>query len=265
MSDLEPSGQDLARMALANWKAARKNAPATGATRPRKKRRGAQYGDARDPVGLGSVITQLGEEREWKTAVKGGTLADQWQELCPELVGKVAPAAFDAGSGRLDLRPASPTYAAHLRILGPQLLARLQAKDVPVRAIRVLAPGGLPDQAPGIAGTRARAPEAPIKTRDDASAGYQAALAAHQAHAANLPATEIQQRIQAAADAQSEALRAHREDPDGHRDAVWFTSDLEEKAAAAREQARQEAVRRARAERADRGPALPATAFQRTA
>lgn len=264
MSDAEQSGQDLARMALANWKAARKDAPATRATKPRKRRKGAQYGDARDPVGLGSVITQLGEEREWKTAVRGGSLTDQWGELCPELVGKVAPVAFDASNGRLDLRPASPTYAAHLRILGRQLVTRLQAKGAPVRTVRVLAPGALPDQTPAAADDPVLAPEAPIKTRDDASPGYLAALDAAQANKAARPGTEIQQRIKAAAHAHTEALRAKRENLEEHRDAVWFTSDLEEKAAAEREQSRQDAIRRARAEKAGNG-SIPPTVFQRSA
>lgn len=264
MSDPEPSGQDLARQALASWKAARKNAPATtGVTKPRKKR-GARYSDARDPVGLGSVITQLGEEREWKTAVQGGSLTDRWPELCPELVGKVAPAAFDAASGRLELRPASPTYAAHLRILGPQLVTRLQAKDVPVRTIRVLAPGTLPDQSPTAVESRGAVPEAPIKTRADASPGYTDALEALADSKIERPSTEIQQRIKAAAAAQTDALRAKRENPEEHRDAVWFISDLEEAAAAEKEKVRQAAIRRARDQKADLAPAVP-TVFQRTA
>lgn len=260
----DTTGPDLARQALAGWKATAKKTAATGATKPRKKRR-AQYGDARDPVGLGAVLGRIGEENDWKTGVQGGSLTDQWKSLCPELVGHVEPAGLDPATGRLDLRPGHDTARAHLRVLGPQLVTRLQAKGMPVRTIRVLRVGTLTTAAPTLPVTPAPQPEAPIKTRDDASAGYLAALAAHQAHAAALPATEIQQRIQAAANAQTEAIRARRENPEGHRDAVWFAADLEEKAVAAREQARQVAIRRARAERADRGPALPTTVFQRTA
>lgn len=259
-----PSGSDLARQALASWKATAKKTAATGATKPRKKRR-AQYGDARDPVGLGSVLGQLSAENEWKTAVAGGSISDRWAELCPELVGKVGPEAFDTATGRLDLRPASPTYATHLRMLGPQLVARLQAKGAPVRTIRVLAPGTLATMAPAIPDSPTPVPEAPIKTRDDASPGYRAALDAHRTHAvAAVAATEIRQRIQAAAHAQAEALRVKRERPEEHRDAVWFVDDLEEKDTAEREQTRQAALQRARDEKAGRAPALP-TVFQRTA
>ncbi|MFJ6608142.1 DciA family protein [Streptomyces lydicus] len=259
----DTSGPDLARQALASWKATARQRPATGATKPRKKRR-AQYSDGRDPVGLGTVLGQLGEENEWKTAVAAGSLTDQWATLCPELVGHVEPAGFDPATGRLDLRPGHHTAATQLRILGPQLVTRLQQKGLPVRSIRPLRVGPLTTAAPAMPDTPAPQPEAPIKSRDDASAGYRAALAAHQAHAASLPATEIQQRIRAAAQAQADALRAHREDPAAHRDAVWFAADLEEKAAAEREQARQAAIRRARDEKAGRAPAVR-TAFQRTA
>jgi len=196
----DASGPDLARQALASWKAAAKTRPATGATKPRKKRR-AQYGDGRDPVGLGSVLEQLGAENEWKTAVAAGSLTDQWATLCPELVGHVEPAGFDPTTGRLDLRPGHHTAATQLRILGPQLVTRLQQKGLPVRSIRPLRVGPLTTAAPAVPDAPAPQPEAPIKTREQASAGYQAALAAHQAHATHLPATEIQQRIRAAAQA----------------------------------------------------------------
>jgi hypothetical protein len=260
MSD--PTGPDLARQALAAWKATAKTRPATGATKPRKKR--AQYGDARDPVGLGAVLKQLGAEQEWKTGVAGGNIVDQWPTLCPELVGKVQPISLDT-AGCLTVQPASPTYATHLRVLGPQLVSRLQAKGVPVRRLRPLRPGHVAAPAP----EPADRPQPPIelgpeKTRETASAGYLAALSAHQAHVAARPSTEIQQLVEAAAAAQGQALRAHREAPEAHRDAVWFTADLEDQDAAEREQIRQAAIRRARDEKAGRVPALP-TVFQQTA
>ncbi|BCK73965.1 hypothetical protein Srufu_079180 (plasmid) [Streptomyces libani subsp. rufus] len=261
MTDPQQSGPDLARQALASWKAAAKTRPATGATKPRKKRR-AQYGDGRDPVGLGSVLGQLSAENEWKTAVAGGSLLDRWAELCPELVGKVAPEAFDAGSGRLDLRPASPTYATHLRMLGPQLVARLQAKGTPVRTIRVLAPGQLPTTVPAIADSPTAAPAAPIKTRGDASPGYRAALDAHHAHVITDHADSAQQaRVTAAAEAQTQALRAMRPGDDEHTEAVWFTDGLERK----HREERDRLVRQlARAQKAGRAPEIR-TAFQRSA
>ncbi|MGY5127378.1 DciA family protein [Streptomyces nigrescens] len=263
MPEPEPAGKDLARLALANWKAAAKQTSATGATKPRKKRR-AQYGDSRDPVGLGSVIDRIGEENEWQVGVKGGSLTDQWATLCPELVGHVEPAGLDPATGRLDLRPGHHTAATQLRILGPQLVTRLQQKGVPVRTIRVLRVAPLTTAVPAVPDAPAPQPQAPIKTRDDACRGYQDVLDALLESKPERPATEIQQRIQAAAHAQTEALRAKRENPDEHRDAVWFVNDLEAKAAAEREQTRQAAIRRARDQKAGHGPDLP-TVFQRTA
>uniref|UniRef100_UPI0030DFBF8F DciA family protein n=1 Tax=Streptomyces tubercidicus TaxID=47759 RepID=UPI0030DFBF8F len=259
----QPSGPDLARQALASWKAAAKTRPATGATKPRKKRR-AQYNDGRDPVGLGTVLGRIGEENEWKVGVQGGSLTDQWATLCPELVGHVEPAGLDPATGRLDLHPGHHTAATQLRILGPQLVTRLQQKGVPVRTIRILRVGTLATKAPALPDAPAPQPEAPIKTRADASPGYHHALDAAQAGKTALPSTEMQQRIQAAAHAQTEALRARRENPDEHRDAVWFVNDLEETAAAEREQTRKAAIRRARDQKAGGVPEVP-TVFQRTA
>lgn len=263
MTESQTSGPDLARQALASWKATAKKTAATGATKPRKKRR-AQYGDGRDPVGLGSILGKIGEDNEWRVGVKGGSITDQWAALCPELVGHVEPAGLDPATGRLDLRPGHHTAATQLRILGPQLVTRLQQKGVPVRAIRVLRVGPLTVKAPAISDRPAPQPEAPIKTRADASPGYRDALDAAQAGKTARPSTEIQQRIKAAAEAQTNALRARRENPDEHRDAVWFVNDLEEQAAADREKTRQAAIRRARDQKAGCGPDLP-TVFQRTA
>lgn len=263
MSEPEPAGKDLARLALANWKATAKKTAATGATKPRKKRR-AQYGDGRDPVGLGAVLGRLGEENEWKTGVQAGSLTDRWASLCPELVGHVEPAGFDPATGRLDLRPAHNTAATQLRWLGPQLVTRLQEKGLPVRSIRPLRVGPLTTAAPAIPDTPAPQPETPIKTRDDASPGYRAALEAHQAHATDRTQTDVQQHARAAAERQTAAMRAHREDADSHTEAVWFANDLEETTAADHETTRQAAIRRARDQKAGRAPALP-TVLQRTA
>ncbi|MFI1161323.1 DciA family protein [Streptomyces sioyaensis] len=263
MTESQTSGPDLARQALASWKATAKKTAATGSTKPRKKRR-AQYGDGRDPVGLGSVLGKLGEENEWRIGVQGGSLTDQWATLCPELVGHVEPAGLDPVTGRLDLRPGHHTAATQLRILGPQLVTRLQQKGVPVRTIRVLRVAPLATAAPATPDTPAPQPEAPIKTRADASPGYRAALDAAQAGKTDRPSTEIQQRIKAAAEAQTNALRARREPIDEHRDAVWFVNDLEETAAADCEKTRQAAIRRARDQKAGLAPEVH-TAFQRTA
>jgi len=260
----EASGKDLCRDVLAAYKKRTWAIPTANATGKRKKPRPAAGSSRKDVVGLGDVIEGMSDEQGWKTGVAGGNLLQQWATLCPELVGKVVPASYDPKRQHLDLRPGSDAAAAQLRWFGQQLVSRLQAKGAPVKTIRVLRVAPLTTGMPAAADTPAAQPEAPVKTRDDACAGYRAALDAAQAGKTARPDTEIQQRIKAAADAQAEALRARREDPAAHRDAIWFAADLEEKAAAEREQARQAAIRRARDERAGLAPEVR-TAFQRTA
>ncbi|PBC72338.1 MULTISPECIES: DciA family protein [unclassified Streptomyces] len=265
MTEPQPSGKDICREALAAYKNRSWAIPGNDPTKRKSKTVRARPGDGRDPVGLGNVIKRIEAEQDWKTGMAGGNIVDQWHTLCPELVGKVQPVSLDA-TGCLTVQPTSPAYAAHLRILGAQLVGRLQAKGVPVRSIRPLRPGHIAAPSDPAAEDRTERPAepAPEKTRAQASPGYRAALAAHQAHAADRTETDIQQRARAAADRQTAAMRAHREDPEGHRDAAWFVNDLEEKAAAEREQTRQAAIRRARGERAGLAPEVR-TAFQRTA
>ncbi|WP_331757299.1 DUF721 domain-containing protein (plasmid) [Streptomyces sp. NBC_01525] len=250
------SGADLARQALATWRATAATRPST---KPRVRRRTRR--DGRDPVGLNAVLAQLTTEQDWKASVDGGSLLDQWPELCPDLEGKVAPVHFDAATGRLDLRPASPAFATHLRLLGPQLVARLQTKGAPVRTIRLLQPGPLPGAIPvGAATPRPAQPEAAVRIRAGTSTGYEVALAAHRAHKPDRTATDLQQRVQAAAERQVNALRVHRESDEAQPEAAWAT-EADRRGRAERDRT----VRRlAHAQKADRAAPVPA-AFHRLA
>ncbi|MFJ8677183.1 DciA family protein [Streptomyces sp. NPDC093589] len=254
-----PAGPDLARQALASWKAAAKSRPAAGATKPRKKRR-AQYGDGRDPVGLGSVLGKLGEENEWRTGVQGGSLTDQWPDLCPELVGHVEPAGLNPATGQLDLRPGHNTAATQLRWLGPQLVTRLQSKGVPVQSIRVLRVGPIATPAPAVHDDPAPEPEEPINTPAEASPGYRAALDAHRAHVVTSHGDPALLAAIAAVAGRPSRLR---ERPEQFTDAVAFREDLEEQAARSAD-ARERALAAARAEKIGRGP-VPPTVFQQSA
>lgn len=256
-----PAGPDLARQALASWKAAAKSRPATGATKPRKNRKAAQYGDARDPVGVGSVITRLGAEREWLTAVQGGSITDRWDSVCPTaLRGKVEIEGFDPDTRVLILKPASPTVAQFLRTFGPQLVTQLQEARLPVRAINVQ----------GFGQIQLRTTEEPPKqvmkfvaspVPAEPSPGYRDALEGLRATKPDRQDTDMQRRTKEAAEQQSQALRAHREAEDGHAEAVWFTDNLEQQ----RREERDRLIRQlARDQRESRGPDL-GTAFQRTA
>ncbi|MDX2870481.1 DciA family protein, partial [Streptomyces scabiei] len=122
----QASGADLARQALAAYKASARTAPTTKPTRPKRKR--AERGAGRDPQGLGAVLGRLTAEQGWTGGMNGGSILDQWAQLCPQYVGLVQPAHYDDTTGRLDLRPGSHTYAAQLRLLGGQLAKQINDK-----------------------------------------------------------------------------------------------------------------------------------------
>ncbi|NUP35748.1 MAG: DUF721 domain-containing protein [Streptomyces sp.] len=263
MTEHGTSGRDLARLALAQYKAAAKNRPTISA-KPRAKRSQSHHGTGRDPIGLGAVITRLSEDREWKTGVAGGDILDQWPQLAPDLAGKVAAVHYDPDLGRLDLRPASHAYGAQVRLIGGQLAERINTKlgGAPVRTIRVLAPGPIdPGGAPAgqqpSAGRHAAA--APVRTRDDACPGYHQTLDAIN----RTPPAGQKPRLQRE---YGVGEYAHlREAPEKFTDAV---AALETAAAADQgndpDAVRQAAIRIARAQKAGHAPAVT-TVFQRTA
>jgi hypothetical protein len=227
------SGADLARMALASARAAAKTSPAPGPGRTKPKRT-LRRGDGRDPVSLAAAITALGADIPLQDGLAGGSILDQWPTLCPQYAGCVQPVAYDEQRGRLDLRPGSHAYAAQLRILGGQLAKQINDKlgRPVVRSIRVLPVGNVPQHdaytAVYAGPSETAQPEAPVKTRETASAGYQAALAAALAHK---PPHEPQNPyIAEAIRAQDAALRAKRLPEAEDRDAYWAQRDAAEKA-----------------------------------
>jgi hypothetical protein len=179
MTDKTASGKDLARQALAAYKATAKTAPATKGKQRLKK---ATRGPGREPVGLGGVLGHISTEQGWDLAREGGSIRDQWATLCPELVGHAEPVAYDPEQRRLDIRPVSPVYATHLRVSSHMLCGRINkklGKDV-VRTINVLKVGAVAAEPSSRHEpiTRTAAALGPVKTRETASAGYQATLAA---------------------------------------------------------------------------------------
>ncbi|MFG2540719.1 DciA family protein [Streptomyces sp. NPDC048511] len=181
MTDKTASGKDLARQALAAYKATAKTAPTS---KPKLRQIKRNRGPGREPVGLGGILGNISTEQGWELSLEGGSILDQWATLCPDLAGRAEPVAYDAERGRLDLRPASPAYATQLRLFGGQLCKRVNDKvgqDV-VRSIRVLPVGALSNEEssnrPGVATPAAAVDPGPVKTRDTASDGYKATLAA---------------------------------------------------------------------------------------
>lgn len=180
MTEPTTSGPDLARQALTAYRATSKTKPSSV---PKPRTRRSVRGERREPAGLGNVLGNLTTELGWQTGVQGGGLLDRWPELCPQYVGRVEPAHFDPRAGRLDLRPASPAYATQLRLLGGQLCKQINDKlgESIVRSIRVLPVGAVatvPPSAPTPAAPAVVAASGPAKTRETASAGYRATLAA---------------------------------------------------------------------------------------
>lgn len=252
------SGKDLARQALAAYKATARTAPTTGPAKTRRKRT-LRTGDGRDPISLAAAIAGLGADVPLDAGVSGGNLIDQWPTLCPQYADTVQPVAYDTERGRLDLRPANYAVASGLRLLGGQLAKQINDKlgKPVVRSIRVLPVGAVQqrDAYTAVYAGPADAPEAPVKTREAAHLGYRATLEAALAHR---PERQPTNPYVAEADArQVAALRAGRQSENEHRDAVWAQADAEEKVGPAPGSV-EESLARARAyarqERAGRAP-----------
>ncbi|MFG2359456.1 DciA family protein [Streptomyces sp. NPDC048521] len=177
------SGKDLARQALAAYKATARTAPTNTPAKPRRKP-STRRGDGRDPISLAAAITGLGADLPLEAGVAGGTLLDQWPELCPHLVGRVEPTGYDEQTGRLDLRPGTHAYAAQLRLLGGQLAKQINDKlgRSTVRSIRVLPVGNVTASTSEPATPQTSEPQGPVKTRETASPGYRATLQAALTH-----------------------------------------------------------------------------------
>ncbi|WP_406858747.1 DciA family protein [Streptomyces sp. HUAS MG47] len=206
------SGADLARQALAAYKAGR--SADTGAAKPARRKPRWHSGEGRDPQAFGTVLAHLGSEQGWTAGVRGGSIVDRFDELCPQYAARVEAVAYDAERGRLDVRPSSDAYAAQLRLLGGQVCRQINDKigSDAVRSLRVLrvAPLVTP-QTQQPAGTDSDRAAGPVRTRENASAGYHRTLAIHQAHLRNRADEAGSARLLgAAATRQTSALRAKR-------------------------------------------------------
>ncbi|WP_399559544.1 DciA family protein (plasmid) [Streptomyces chartreusis] len=223
------SGKDLARQALAAYKATARTAPTAGPAKPKRKRT-LRTGDGRDPISFAAAIAGLGADVPLEAGVSGGNVIDQWPTLCPQYADTVQPVAYDTERGRLDLRPANYAVASGLRLLGGQLAKQINDKlgKPVVRSIRVLPVGNI--DTPRAAAVPSDQPqtEAPVKTRDMASRGYQATLEAALAHRPERQPTNPY--VLEAMAAHEKALRAKRQPESEHREAVWEQLDAEEKA-----------------------------------
>lgn len=261
----EPSGRDLARIALHNARKAAKT-PAADKRADRRKRQSARRTDGRDPMALGAAITHLMDDHAWEAPAAGGSIIDQWPTIAPELAGKVAAERFDATTGTLHLRPCSPAYGSQMRMFQRQMVERINAKagSTAVRAIRVLAPGSVApstpaaDSDPGPGTARPLAADAPVRTRDDAAPGFHRALAAIN----RTPPAGQKPRLER--DWGTGEYAYLREPEHAFTDGQAALETAEASRGNDPAAVRQAAIRMARAEKAGRAPAVP-TVFQRSA
>ncbi|MEU7720309.1 DUF721 domain-containing protein [Streptomyces tibetensis] len=159
----EPSGVDLARVAL---RAAKEAARARGDAAQQKKQarrgglRSGARADGRDPMALGSAINRLITERGWEAPAAVGGVMGRWPQIVGEDVAKhCVPEKYDEDERVLVVRCDSTAWATNLRLLAPTLVARLN-EDLGhgrVKLIKVQGPGGParrygPLRAPGSTG-----------------------------------------------------------------------------------------------------------------
>ncbi|MEU5425850.1 DciA family protein [Streptomyces olivoreticuli] len=246
MSAHEPSGIDLARVAL---KAAREDAKKNGAsarrTRPQPRRRSPRA-DGRDPVGLGAALEGLVDARAWEMPVEGASVLDQWARIAgPGLAAHVTAVHFDPDSGRLDLLPDSPAWGTQIRLLAPRLLAEIRTTTTAIRQINTLAPGTRPHRpAETTAALPLEEPAGPGPTSGGITPpGYHAALAA-------LEASRPQRTVDGAVAA---AIERQNRSPLMHEPAEDFARTLTRQHTGRRtDDSRARALQRARQERAQR-------------
>ncbi|MGW7254616.1 DUF721 domain-containing protein [Streptomyces sp. NPDC054834] len=144
----EPSGVDLARVAL---RAAKEQARARGDAAQQKKQarrgglRSGARADGRDPMALGAAINRLITERGWEAPAAVGGVMGRWPQIVGEDVAKhCVPEKYDEDERVLVVRCDSTAWATNLRLLAPTLVARLN-EDLghgAVQMIKVLGPGG---------------------------------------------------------------------------------------------------------------------------
>lgn len=170
------SGLDMAREALAAARAEAKRrglrpgtssggrSRADGTPRQRRWRAaGADqlsgaYPDDRDPQLLAAALDRVIAERGWETEKAGGDVLGRWPAIVgQEIAEHATPVSFD--DGNLVLQADTTAWATQLRLLAPQLLARLadELGAGVVRSVTVRGPSG-PSWKRGPLSVRGRGP-----------------------------------------------------------------------------------------------------------
>lgn len=122
----DPTGLDLARSIAAS---AGRSAPARGPqraapARPSARGKPSGRGGKSDPSPLGDALESVIKERGWSTEINVHLLLGRWSELVGEAVAQHStPEAFRGGV--LVVRTSSTNWASQLRLMAPQVLARM--------------------------------------------------------------------------------------------------------------------------------------------
>ncbi|MDN5570110.1 MAG: DciA family protein [Propionibacteriaceae bacterium] len=138
----DPTGLDLARQIA-------EAAGRTSVPPPRRQQRtprasGRRTGSRRDraePMALGDALEKVISARGWGTEVNVHLLLGRWAELVgPAVAEHSTPEAFKAGV--VVVRTSSTNWASQLRLMAPQLVARMNASlgDGTIRMVKVLGP-----------------------------------------------------------------------------------------------------------------------------
>lgn len=138
----DPTGLDLARQVAA---AAGRFAPAPPPRKkPRKKpgpRREASGKERGEPLSLGEALEGVIEERGWGTEVNVHLLLGRWAELVGDAVAQHStPEAYR--DRVVVVRTTSTNWAAQLRLMAPQIVAKMNASlgQGTVRRVQILGP-----------------------------------------------------------------------------------------------------------------------------
>ncbi|MGW3458298.1 DciA family protein [Streptomyces olivaceoviridis] len=268
------SGVDLARVALQQARLAANNNGGGESRAPRRRRATTVKRDGREPAGFAAVLAGLMADRAWELPAAGGSVLDRWPDIAaavaPQLPHHVTAVAFHPETGQLDLRPDSSAYATQLRLITTRIVATVNSTvgTDAVRAVRVLPPGAAPAPRTAPEGPAAApdAPQAPVKTREMASASFHQALAAHQAV---VPPSRVDPSIAEAVERQTRAMRALslQAFPEPEQAADEQPAPIEQARSERRRQAEVShvaALRRARTERAAREAGTAAAVPQPT-
>ncbi|MFT3876415.1 MAG: DciA family protein [Propioniciclava sp.] len=134
----EPTGLDLARQIAA---AAGRAVPSPAPKKAKKRTRRASGRERAEPVALGEALEGVIQERGWTTEVNVHLLLGRWPELVgPAVAEHATPEAYR--DRVLVVRTTSTNWASQLRLMAPQLVARMNASlgQGTVTRVQILGP-----------------------------------------------------------------------------------------------------------------------------